>query len=259
MNDRPETSLDTVRHEISAFISDWKRRENIDFWLEPLVACADPLDPLFHKLREVAVPDHAMPQEILAEAKAVIVFFIPFRPEFGRENDSAGFHASRSWAVLYFKTNELIRGISEHLQARLDRLGFKAETTPATHNFDEKRLVSRWSHKHLGYIAGLGAFGLNHLLITRAGCCGRLGSLVTTAPFAPTPRPAREYCLEKAGRECSACVAKCVYGALKGPEQFDRHVCYAQCLVNDSHFSDLPLVDVCGKCACEVPCSYSAP
>lgn len=28
---------------------------------------------------------------------------------------------------------------------------------------------------------------------------------------------------------------------------------------NDAHFSDLPLVDVCGKCACEVPCSHKIP
>ncbi|MHC1729009.1 MAG: epoxyqueuosine reductase [Syntrophobacteraceae bacterium] len=260
MNDSPsEISLNSVSREIAAFIEDWKKREKTDFWLEPVVACAHALDPLFPKLKEVVDPAHAMPRDLLPEAESVIVFFLPFRPELGSENDRAGFHASRSWTVLYFKTNELIKGISQHLQSRLNGLGYKAETTPATHNFDEKKLLSRWSHKHLGYIAGLGTFGLNRLLITQAGCCGRLGSLVTSMPLPPTARPNREYCLEKAGRECCACVSKCVYGALKDAEQFDRHACYAQCLINDSHFSDLPLVDVCGKCACEVPCSYSAP
>lgn len=254
-----EISVDWVSQRIVEYMGDWTRRENIDFWLKPLVACANALDPLFLKLREVVDPDHAMPGDILPDAKSVIVFFIPFREEFGKENDSAGFHSARSWAILYYKTNELITGISEHLQSRLSDLGYVAATTPATHNFDQERLLSRWSHKHLGYIAGLGTFGLHHLLITQAGCCGRLGSLVTSAPFEPSARPTREYCLEKADEECSACVAKCVYGALKGKEQFDRHTCYSQCLVNDSYFSDLPLVDVCGKCACEVPCSYSAP
>lgn len=252
-------SVDDVQREIAAYVEQWKQREGIDFWLEPLAACASARDPLFLQLRNLVDPAHAMPCDLLSEAESVIVFFIPFRPEFGRQNDGAGFHASRGWAVSYFKTNALIAGISEHLQTRLERLGYKAGITPATHNFDEDKLISLWSHKHLGYIAGLGTFGLNHLLITRSGCCGRLGSLVTSMPLAPTPRPAGEFCLEKAGRECSACISKCVYGALRGADQFDRHACYAQCLENDSHFNDLPLVDVCGKCACEIPCSYCAP
>jgi len=136
--------------------------------------------------------------------------------------------------------------------------GFDASTTPATHNFDEKKLVSRWSHKHLGYIAGLGTFGTHHLLITRAGCCGRLGSLVTSMALPPSSRPQEEWCLHKQGRRCSACLSKCVYGAL-GESTFDRRACYRQCLENDAHYTDLPLVDVCGKCGCNVPCSYGIP
>ena len=77
-------------------------------------------------------------------------------------------------------------------------------------------------------------------------------------PIPPTARPDREYCLDKMERECLACVSKCIYGGLK-EDGYDRHACYAQCLENDSYFNDLPLVDVCGKCACDVPCSYAAP
>ena len=199
-----------------------------------------------------------MPADILPGAKAVIVFFLPFQQWLGKENDQAGFHAARSWAESYVATNELIRAINEYLKKRLEDAGYAAAITPATHNFDEQKLVSRWSHKHLAFIAGLGKFGCNHLLITASGCCGRLGSIATSMPLSPTPRLVEEWCLEKAGIECSACVSKCAYEALF-ETKYDRHRCYEQCLINDRFFDDLPLVDVCGKCGCEVPCSYSNP
>lgn len=255
--DRNE-KLDWIRREITEFVEDWKRSSGCDFWREPLVACASAHDPLFEKLKSAVDSAHAMPRDILPDAESVIVWFLPFRPEYGRENDGAGFHCSRNWGILYFKTNDLIGAINDHLQACLELAGYNARITPATHNFDQKKLVSLWSHKHIGYIAGLGTFGHHCLLITESGCCGRLGSLVTSMPIPPAKRPEREFCLEKDGRECLACVSKCASGALRD-EGFDRHACYAQCLVNDAHFDDLPLVDVCGKCGCEVPCSYNAP
>jgi epoxyqueuosine reductase QueG len=256
-SDLPGNTMEWIQREMKEFVEEWKTSAGGDFWREPLVACASAHDPIFLRLKEVVDPSHAMPRDILPEAESVIVFFLPFKPEFGRENDNAGFHCSRNWGILYYTTNNLILAINQHLLHRLEAAGHKASVTPATHNFDEQKLVSSWSHKHLGYIAGLGTFGRNHLLITKEGCCGRLGSLVTSMPVPPTARPDKEYCLDKKGRECLGCVSKCIYGALK-EDEYDRHACYAQCLANNSYFDDLPLVDVCGKCGCEVPCSYSA-
>lgn len=248
-----------LRHEIQGLLDERvAEKEDENFWREPLLAVAAADDPLFGEFRRVVSPDHAMPEEILPGARAVVVFFLPFQRWVGRENDAAGEYAARGWATAYVATNQLIRDINIRLKQRIEELGHRAGITPATHNFDEEQLISRWSHKHLGYVAGLGTFGLNHLLITEAGCCGRLGSFVTDLPLAPTPRPTVEYCLAKAGGECSACVSKCSYDALF-ESRYDRHQCYRQCLVNDRYHSDLPLVDVCGKCACEVPCSYRAP
>jgi epoxyqueuosine reductase QueG len=199
-----------------------------------------------------------MPGELLSEARSVVVFFLPFQPRLGRENDQTAPFAARSWAESYVTTNRVIGEVCSHLKSRLEEAGHTAAATPATHNFDEKRLLSRWSHKHLGYIAGLGTFGHHHLLITEAGCCGRLGSLATSMSLPATPRPQVEYCLLKAGHRCQACMVKCKYDALK-KTAFDRHACYEQLLRNNDFYSDLPLVDVCGKCACEVPCSYRIP
>lgn len=228
------------------------------YWRDPLAAVASASDPLFASLKQVVDPSHALPTDLLPGARSVMVFFLPFQSRLGRENAEAGEMSARSWSQAYVTTNLLIRAISLDLTQVIESKGHRAYPTPATHNFDEEKLVSGWSHKHLGYIAGLGTFGSHHWLITPSGCCGRLGSLVTTMDLPATPRFDRELCLVKSGKKCHACVARCRYGALQ-PSRFDRHRCYEQCLKNDAYHEDLPLVDVCGKCGCDVPCSYSPP
>ncbi len=251
--------LERLREEAGRVVSNWeKERPRDGLWREPLMAVASADDPLFSSLRTVVAPDHAMPTDLLPGARSVLVFFIPFHRRLGRENDREPHFTARSWAQAYVITNQLIQAVNEQLRTAIRQRGYEACITPATHNFDEERLVSGWSHKHAGFIAGLGTFGSHHWLITEAGCCGRLGSLVTTMPLEPTPRPDFEYCLIKAGRKCGGCIEKCRYEALF-PDRFDRQACYRQCLVNDAHYADLPLVDVCGKCGCEVPCSYAIP
>ena len=51
-----------------------------------------------------------------------------------------------------------------------------------------KNLISDWSHRHVAVIAGLGKFGLNNMLITDNGCCGRVGSFITDLKIEPTKR-----------------------------------------------------------------------
>ncbi len=254
-----EAFLKTVGSWISDVVDDWVRRGVCkNTWREPLVAAASAANPLFPKLREAVGPEHAMPEDLLQGARSVMVFFLPFQGWVGKENDEARGVSARSWAESYVVTNRLIVAINDRLTEMLEAMGYLAAPTPPTHNFDQEKLVSGWSHKHIATIAGLGTFGHNHLLITPSGCCGRLGSLVTTMPLAATPRPDRENCLVKSGQKCHACVSKCRYGALF-KTHFDRQACYRQCLVNDAHFRDLPLTDVCGKCACGVPCSHEIP
>lgn len=246
--------LSEVKSVINRVIS--KQREKI--WLSPIAACASAEDPLFEELKKVVAPDHALPQDLLPEARSVIVYFLPFQHEIC--SDNAGYFpiASRKWAEAYVITNHLITEINERLKEFFKKFGYTSSTTPATHNFDEKRLVSRWSHKHVGYIAGLGTFGINRLLITISGCCGRLGSIITEATIEPTKRPDKEYCLEKSGQSCLKCVRRCPVEALSG-RQFDRQSCYKRLLDNDKLYPDLPLTDVCGQCSCNVPCSHTAP
>jgi epoxyqueuosine reductase QueG len=123
--------------------------------------------------------------------------------------------------------------------------------------------MARWSHKHLGYLAGLGRFGTHRMLITPAGCAGRLGSLVTEAELGDHPLiRTKEACLLKAGKKCGKCMKACPVQALE-QDGFDRHRCWNRLNENRhtlASFSDLPLsTHVCGKCAALMPCSFKNP
>lgn len=228
-------------------------------WRSPVVACARADDPLFARLKDVVAQDHLMPSDLLEGAKSVIVYFIPFTRDVGIDNASSYPIASELWARAYVETNDMISRINKRLSDFLSLHGYRSAVTPATHNFDPDLLISRWSHKHIGFIAGLGTFGLHRLLITPAGCCGRLGSIVTDAYVEPSKRFNDEFCLVKRGTRCNRCASRCPINAIDPDGGFDRGNCYRLLLENDRRYSHLPLTDVCGQCSCEVPCSYGIP
>lgn len=247
-----------IQQIIRAFVKGYK----IEFgtttsWYEPLVAFADAHDPLFNEMKSVVDSFHNTPTELLEDAETVVSYFIPFEKGIALSN-AGGKSASREWAIAYIETNRLIADLNSHLAARLEEMGFKSVILPATHNFDKKMLISNWSHKHVAFVAGLGGFGLHKMLITERGCCGRLGSLITDAETTPTRRPNKEFCLYNHDRSCKKCVEKCTFGALTD-ESYDRRKCYSVCEANSRLHSGLGLADVCGKCVCVVPCSFSNP
>ncbi len=247
-----------IEQGIKDFVERFRTAERFQTsWREPLVAFAGAKDPLFPVLKDVVSPSHCMPEDLLEDARTVIVYFLPFEKSVPKGNRH-GSHASREWALAYVETNRLINALNDRLADLLERKGYRATKLPPTHNFDKKKLTSDWSHKHVAFIAGLGKFGVHHLLITDKGCCGRLGSLITTADIEPTTRPTHEYCLHKINGKCLICVDKCPVGALKDGS-FDRQSCYDVLLDNARIHEDLGLSDVCGKCTCVVPCSFQNP
>lgn len=221
----------------------------------PLIAFASAANPGFARLREVATPQHLLPEDLLSGARSVIVFFLPFAKEVVEANRRASYVA-REWAVAYVETNQLIARICQRLADILAERGARAASEPATHNFDPVSLVSRWSHKSVAVVAGLGSFGLHHMLITDAGCAGRFGSLVTDAELDPTPVVEKKRCLYHHDGSCRQCVKLCPVGALT-EEGLDKALCYRRCLEVDAYFADLGLTDVCGKCALG-PCAFGS-
>ena len=255
-------SVQDLRDALTDFVARRPARVGVrDIWREPLLVTAR-VDERFEALREMVVHDHAMPADLLATGKSVVVFFVPFKPELAQENTGGKFPA-RSWGEAYVTTNNLINDATAHLSGIMRESGFACAGTMATHNFDHKECISRWSHKHLAHLCGLGRFGVNCQLITPVGACGRLGSLVTEARLGDHPLALEaEYCLHKRGEECLACVEACPVKALS-PDGFERFRCWERLQFNRDKrdtFADLPeSTHVCAKCQVGMPCAHRVP
>jgi len=224
-------------------------------WREPLAGFAAADDPLFNQLKRIVREEHIMPGDVVIGAKTVISYFIPFTEDLAHTN-SRGLSCSREWAAAYVETNRLIAGLNAFLAGKLKESGHEAGAPDWC--FDREKLTSNWSQRHVAFIAGLGTFGINNMLITEEGCCGRYGSIVTSLELKPSTRPDSENCLYKKNGSCSACVRHCVYGALT-EERFDRDKCYVVCLENSKLYREVGKAEACGKCLTDVPCSYANP
>ncbi len=206
---------------IKDFVLSYPRQHNVETkWREPIVGFAGAKDPLFDEFKNIIRPTHATPRELLTGAESVVAYFIPFEKGLHKVNFKMNHYASRSWAVAYVETNRLISQINEHLKDALESDGYHVALIPPTHNFDEKSLMSDWSHRHVAYAAGIGRFGSHNLIITEQGCSGRIGSFVTDLVLEPSSRPENEHCLHKAGFDCLKYAGRCVYEALYA-DRFD--------------------------------------
>jgi epoxyqueuosine reductase QueG len=251
-----------MKNDIRNLIIDYVRsypklKRTSTTWQEPLISFAAADDKLFPKLKEVVSPTHALPTDFLTDAQSVIAYFIPFVQDTVTSNIKQP-HSSRDWAIAYIETNQLIHDLNIMIHDNLIENHYDASMIPATHNFDKTKLISDWSHRHVAFIAGLGTFGINNMLITEKGCCGRLGSVVTNLRLSSDPRTNKENCLFKYNGRCKKCVERCGTGALTH-HSFDRFICYDMCLQNADRYSELGLADVCGKCLVNLPCSFTNP
>ncbi|UCF93486.1 MAG: epoxyqueuosine reductase [Desulfobacterales bacterium] len=251
-----------LRECAEAFVRAEPGRRGIDGWWRPPLLATAAIDQRFEALPRIAASDHLHPRDLLPAAQSVIVFFIPFRKALVQENQK-GARPCRNWGEAYVQTNDLIGRLSQALADRLAQHGFPSALTPATHNFDEVKLMARWSHKHLAHLIHLGRFGTHHMLITPAGCAGRLGSLVSAAALGDHPLiETAEACLLKAGQKCGRCIQACPVAALSA-EGLDRQRCWNRLKQNRDtleDFKDLPeTTHVCGKCAALMPCSFKNP
>lgn len=248
----------SLAENLQRFVGQYQHRHLTETeWRMPLLGFASADDSLFPELKRVVSPDHALPKDLLSNARTVVAFFLPFSKRIAQSNNP-GRLASKEWAQAYIETNTLIEAIGLYMKQHIESAGYDVAMTPPTHNFDPQELVSDWSHRHVAFITGLGMFGLNNMLITESGCCGRIGSFVTSLGLPGDHRSNDEACLFHYNGSCTRCTSRCVNGALF-TDHFDRYNCYQMCLENEEKHQSTGKADVCGKCLVDVPCAFVNP
>ena len=255
---------------ISSYIKEYESRDDIHtVWGHPLVGFADAHDPYILNLKNIVNPEHELPCDVLEDASIVIAYFVPFTKELAQTNSHDGYISSEEWALAYEETNAMLGKINEHVIKKLRELGYHADISKKSATFDQNKLISRWSHRHFARAAGLGTFGLNNMLITKTGCCGRYSTIVTNLDVQADALLKEEYCLYKKNGTCGVCVKHCPSHALTF-DGFDRYKCYDVCKKNaeiytefGSSYTDESLEnpnsigsEVCGKCVVNAPCTF---
>ena len=99
-----EISVDDLRKFAEKFVANEPERlgGTNGWWQTPLLTAA-PIDAGFDQLPQIAADDHLHPRDLLATAKSVIVFYLPFTRELVKENKK-GPWPCRNWGVAYVQT-----------------------------------------------------------------------------------------------------------------------------------------------------------
>lgn len=244
-----------IKRLVAEYVKNYQEEKALpNLWRTPLVGFADAFDPYIRNLKNVVDECHKMPQDFMDNPKVVISYFIPFTKELAATNVNIPDNtASKEWSAAYKTTNKMMGELNEYLAEKLNEMGYRA-VVPTGVGMIEEIIKSNWSQRHLAYAAGLGTFGINNMLISKEGCCGRYNSIVADIPVEPEKALEKENCLYKSKGLCKKCVQNCFSGALT-VDGFDREKCYETCKVNLGIYG----VDVCGKCDTNIPCAFTAP
>lgn len=271
---------DIITRTIIEYPALYRAQNNLSTtWLEPIIGFADADDPLFGDLKTIISPTHALPRDIVKGARSVVAYFVPFAHSVNDTNIPDE-ESSIEWDYAYIETNQMLNALSKQLHDLIVSVGYDSSDIPATYNYDPVSLKSDWSHRSAAYIAGVGTFGINNMLITDKGCCGRVGSVITTIPLDASTRPTEEYCLFKARGTCTKCLERCPIDAYTfDPSQavrvvgsqlerggaaeygitFDRFLCNSQIYDKLVRHLDGGDGNTCGKCLVGLPCSTRNP
>lgn len=221
---------------------------------EPLIGYASASDPIFDEMKKIIGPHHLHPKEIFPEAKTVVSFFLPFEKELVKLNWRSS-EPVKEWILAKGETDRLTGEINEKLTAELAKDGIDAVVPSVVFDYKNKGFDISWSHKSAAYTAGLGTFGVHQMLITKAGCAGRFGTLLISAEISPTPRSTEEFCRSKKGEKCLVCVDRCPAGAVN-IMGLDKEKCFRLLKENEKAFPELNQ-HACGKCATG-PCALKS-
>lgn len=251
--------LSDIQREMDTFVTSSSLNvvhelNGMPIFAKPLIGIAASNDPLFSKLKEDGIigPGHLLPTEWLTNAKTIVSYFLPFTQVVREANRSAGLPA-REWLYGRIEGEELNNSLRNHLVRWFTTAGFAALVPQNDERYKVVNRKSNWSERHVGYIAGLGTFGLSCSFITKAGSAGRLGSVIVNADIPATPRYYQD--IYENCTKCGACILRCPPLAIS--ESGKNHAICGEFL--DRVLTRFKPRYGCGKCQTAVPCESSIP
>jgi epoxyqueuosine reductase QueG len=265
---------DALKEKIILGIRDFVKRYSDEFNIStksgtPLVGFADASHPYILSLKEIIGPLHSFPTDVLDDAVTIIAYYVPFTNDLAKTNLKLRRLASPEWALAYEQTNKMFGSLNTFLIEYLANIGYTAAVSKEATTFHKENLISNWSQRHFAYTAGLGTFGLNNMLITKRGCCGRYSTVVTNLDVEPDAPLSEELCIFKKSGNCGICVKNCPMGAFS-VLGYERQKCYSLLRENAKIYTEFgsSYVDekgrdsnsegseVCGKCITSSPCAF---
>ena len=237
------------------------------FYQRPIFAIARTDDPGFKEIQrpEVVGKHHLLPEDWLPGAKSVISFFMPFERATVEANKKDPIEPAKEWLYTRVEGQRFLLAFGEKIRDALIAEGYRAVAPYCDERFIMRvskmaapgtehvpPFSSNWSERHVAVVTGLGTFGISTNFISKAGCAGRLISVVTDWETTPDVRDYDDwlgYC-----NSCGACVRRCPAKA----HYIDRHgKDHEKCgaLIRKVCEKYAPRYG-CGKCQSGIPCEY---
>jgi epoxyqueuosine reductase QueG len=188
----------------------------------PLCGVADVrrwMDPPFSPW----MPPEFYPHAIFQGAQSVIVIGLPIPLPILETSPSIWYRE------LYNTVNVLLDQYTYRLAGLLTREGYPSVAVPrdgyGSIEVLLKNPVAFFSHRHAAFLAGLGNFGVNNMILTpEYGPRVRFGSVLTSASLPPDPLKVDPLCIQ-----CMHCVRLCPSNALTEEDYpagiTDKHAC----------------------------------
>ena len=172
------------------------------------------------------IPEEFWPQSMYPEAKTVVVIGLPVQLPIVETAPSIYYHE------LYKTVNTLLDGKAYEISNFLTDNGYPSIYLPRDGYGDIdvllKKPIAFFSHKHAAYLAGMGSFGQNNILLTpQYGPRVRFTSIFTAAKIEPDPLKTKDLCTR-----CMNCAESCPVKAIpltenknEFPQPMDKITC----------------------------------